>query len=64
VGYKWKILLDSFEEKEEEFINEAIKEIFDYDASEQLKDFMSSWDDEGIHNLENAIEAMEVDIGK
>jgi hypothetical protein len=60
-----KILSDSFKEKEEEkFINEAIKEIFDYDASEQLKDFMNSLDDEGIHNLENAIEAMEVDIGK
>jgi hypothetical protein len=58
-----KLLLDSFEE-EEEFINEAIKEIFDYDASEQLKDFMNSLDDEGIHNLENAIEAMKVDIGK
>jgi hypothetical protein len=37
---------------------------FDYDASEQLKDFMNSLDDEGIHNLENATEAMEVDIGK
>jgi hypothetical protein len=60
-----KILSDSFKEKEEEkFINEAIKEIFDYDALEQLKDFMNSLDDEGIHNLENAIEAMEVDIGK
>ncbi len=59
-----KILSDSFEEKEEEFINEAIKEIFDYDASEQLKDFMNSFDDEGIHNLDNATEAMEVDIGK
>jgi hypothetical protein len=58
-----KLLLDSFEE-EEEFINEAIKEIFDYDASEQLKDFMNSLDDEGIHNLENATEAMKVDIGK
>jgi hypothetical protein len=50
-----KILLDNFEEKEEEeFINEAIKEIFDYDVSEQLKDFMYSLDDEGIHNLNNA----------
>jgi hypothetical protein len=57
-----KLLLDSFEE--EEFINEEIKEIFDYDASEQLKDFMNSLHDEEIHNLENAIEAMEVDIGK
>jgi hypothetical protein len=59
-----KILLDSFEEEEEEFINEATKEIFDYDASEQLKDFMNSLDDEGIHNLDNATEAMEVDFGK
>jgi hypothetical protein len=60
-----KILLDSFEEKEEEeFINEAIKEIFDYDASEQFKDFMNSLDDKGIHNQDNATEAMEVDIGK
>jgi hypothetical protein len=57
-----KLLLDSFEE--EEFINKEIKEIFDYDASEQLKDFMNSLHDEEIHNLENAIEAMEVDIGK
>jgi hypothetical protein len=58
-----KILSDSFEEKEEEeFINEAIKEIFDYDASEQLKDFMNSLDNEGIHNLDNATELMEVDI--
>jgi 3-deoxy-D-manno-octulosonic-acid transferase len=31
-----KILVDSFKEEEEEFINEAIKEMFDYDASEQL----------------------------
>jgi hypothetical protein len=41
-----------------------IKEIFDYDASEQLKDFMNSLDDEGIHNLDNATEAMEVDFEK
>jgi hypothetical protein len=60
-----KILLDSFKEKEEEeFINEAIKEIFDSDASEQLKDFMDSLDDKGIHNLDNATEAMEVDFRK
>jgi hypothetical protein len=59
-----KILLDSFEEEEEEFINEAIKEIFDYDVSEQLKDFLNSLDDEGMHNLENATEAMEVDFKK
>jgi hypothetical protein len=38
-----KLLLDSFEEEEEEFTNETIKEIFDYDASEQLKDFMNSF---------------------
>jgi hypothetical protein len=60
-----KILSDSFEEKEEEeFINEAIKEIFDYDASEQLKNFMNSLDNEGIHNLDNAANVMEVDFGK
>jgi hypothetical protein len=59
-----KILVDSFKEEEEEFINEAIKEMFDYDASEQLKDFINSLDDEGIHNLENATEAMELDVGK
>jgi hypothetical protein len=60
-----KILLDSFEEEEEEeFINEAIKEIFDYDASEQLNDIINSLDDEGMHNLENATEAMEVDFRK
>jgi hypothetical protein len=61
-----KILLDSFEEEEEEeeFINEAIKEIFDYDASEQLNDIINSLDDEGMHNLENATEAMEVDFAK
>jgi hypothetical protein len=59
------IILDSFKEKEEEeFINEAIKDIFDYDASEQLKDFINSLDDEGIHNLDNATEAMKVDFGK
>jgi hypothetical protein len=58
-----KVLSDSFKEKEEEeFINEAIKEIFDYDTSEQLKDFMNYLDDEGIHNLNNATEAMEVDF--
>jgi hypothetical protein len=57
-----KILADNFEE--EEFINEATKEIFDYNASEQLKDFMNSLDDEGIHNLDNATEAMEVDFRK
>jgi hypothetical protein len=60
-----KILSDNFEEgEEEEFINEATKEILDYDASEQLKDFINSLDDEGIHNLHNAMEAMEVDFGK
>jgi nicotinamide riboside kinase len=48
--------------EEEEY--EAIKEIFDYDASEQLKDFVNSLDDEGIHNLDNATEAMEVDFEK
>jgi hypothetical protein len=56
-----KILSDNFEENS---INKAIKESFDYDASEQLKDFMNSLDDEGIHNLDNATEAMEVDFGK
>jgi hypothetical protein len=60
-----KILSDSFKEKEEEeFINEVIKEIFDYDDSEQIKDFMNSLDDEGIHNLDNTTEAMEVDFRK
>jgi hypothetical protein len=60
-----KILSDSFEEKEEEeSINEVIKEFFYYDASEQLKYFMIFLDDEGIHNLDNATEAMEVDFGK
>jgi hypothetical protein len=39
-----KILSDNIEEKE--FINEAIKKIFDYDASKQLKDFMDFLDDE------------------
>jgi hypothetical protein len=58
-----KIQLDSFKE-EEEFINEATKEIFDYDALEQLKDFMNSLDDEEIHNLENTTEEMEVDFGR
>jgi hypothetical protein len=58
-----KIILDSFEE-EEEFINEATKEIFDYYASEQLKNFMNSLDDEGIHNLENATEVMVVGFGR
>jgi hypothetical protein len=42
----------------------VIKEIFDYDALEQLKDFMNSLDDEGIHNIDNATEPMEVDFGK
>jgi hypothetical protein len=51
-----KILSDSFkEEEEEEFINEVIKEIFDYDTSEQLKDFMNSLDDQGIHNQEEVL---------
>jgi hypothetical protein len=57
-----KILSDSFEE--EEFINEATKDIFNYDASEQLKNFINSLNDEGIHNLDNATEAMEVDFRK
>jgi hypothetical protein len=60
-----KILSDNFEEKEEEeFINETIKQIFDYDALEQLKESMDSLDDKGIHNLDNATEAMEVDFRK
>jgi hypothetical protein len=42
----------------------VIKQIFNYDTSEQLKDFMNSLDDEGIHNLDNATEAMKVDFEK
>jgi hypothetical protein len=38
--------------------------MFDYDASEQLNDFINSLDDEGMHNLENATEVMEVDFRK
>jgi hypothetical protein len=33
----------------------VIKEIFDYDTSEQLKDFMNSLDDQGIHNQEEVL---------
>jgi hypothetical protein len=34
------------------------------DASEEYNDFINSLDDVGLHNLENALEAMEVENSK
>jgi hypothetical protein len=57
---KWdinnNILLESYEEEEEEKYNSDI-----FNDSDNNIDFL---DDESIHNLENATEAMEVELGK
>jgi hypothetical protein len=57
---KWdinnNILLESYEEEEEEKYNSDI-----FTDSDNNIDFL---DDESIHNLENAMEAMEVELGK
>ena len=55
-----KLLLESYEE-EEELIKEMWLEDERYDDSEQNSDFYNSLDDVGLHNLDNAMEAMEVE---
>ena len=55
-----KLLTESYEE-EEELMKEILIEEENYDASEEYNDFINSLDDIGLHNLENAMEAMEVE---
>uniref|UniRef100_A0A453HM05 Uncharacterized protein n=1 Tax=Aegilops tauschii subsp. strangulata TaxID=200361 RepID=A0A453HM05_AEGTS len=55
-----KLLLESYEE-EEELIKEMWLEDERYDDSEQNSNFYNSLDDVGLHNLDNAMEAMEVE---
>lgn len=56
-----KLLTESYEE-EEESIKDMLKEDEVFDGSEDNSDFINSLDDVGIHNLENAMEAMEVEM--
>lgn len=57
-----KLLLESYEE-DEDLIRESQFEDKNYNDSEQNNDFINSLDEESIHNLENAMEAMEVESG-
>ena len=58
-----KILTESYEE-EEELIKEAMLEEEVYDYSEENSYFLNSLDEVGLHNLDNAMEAMEVESSK
>jgi hypothetical protein len=58
-----KLLSESYEE-EEKLVNEMLAEEENYDATEEYSDFINSLDEVGLHNLENAMEAMEVESGK
>ena len=55
-----ELLLESYEE-EEELMREMLIEDENYDDSEQNSDFLNSLDEVGLHNLDNAMEAMEVE---
>jgi hypothetical protein len=57
-----KLLTEIYEE--EELMKEMLIEEENYDASEEYSDFINSQDDIGLHNLENAMEAMEVENSK
>jgi hypothetical protein len=52
-----KLLLDSYEEEDPMSAEEE-----NMDNAEQYNDFVNSLDDESLHNLENAMEAMEVEF--
>jgi hypothetical protein len=56
-----KLLLESYEEEEIELMEEMMIEDENYDDSEQNSDFYNSLDDVGLHNFDNAMEAMEVE---
>lgn len=56
-----KLLLESYEE-EGELANEIYNEEKFVDASEQYDDFINSVDNIELHILENAMEAMDVDL--
>nr|ABA99372.1 retrotransposon protein, putative, Ty3-gypsy subclass [Oryza sativa Japonica Group] len=56
-----KLLLESYEE--ENNLIEEIENIEEEDNAEQYNDFIDSLDEEGLHNLDNAMEAMEEDLG-
>ena len=59
-----KILTESYEEEEEDSMKEILYEEENYDNAEQYNDFINSLDDVGLQNLDNAMEAMEVDSAK
>src|SRR6266540_4800537 len=61
MGYKCKLLLESYEEKK--LMSEPHIESENYDNTDQYNDFVNSLDDESLQNLENTMEAMEVDLG-
>nr|CAE04588.2 OSJNBb0006N15.5 [Oryza sativa Japonica Group] len=56
-----RLLLESYEE--ENNLIEEIENIEEEDNAEQYNDFIDSLDEVGLHNLDNAMEAMEVDLG-
>uniref|UniRef100_A0ACD5XL00 Uncharacterized protein n=1 Tax=Avena sativa TaxID=4498 RepID=A0ACD5XL00_AVESA len=58
-----KLLTESYEE-EEELMKEMWIENERYDEAEEYNDFINSLDEVGLHNLENAMEAMEVENSK
>uniref|UniRef100_A0ACD5YDH5 Uncharacterized protein n=1 Tax=Avena sativa TaxID=4498 RepID=A0ACD5YDH5_AVESA len=58
-----KLLTESYEE-EEELMKEMWIQNERYDEAEEYNDFINSLDEVGLHNLENAMEAMEVENSK
>ena len=56
-----KLLIESYEE-EEELAKNMLLEDENNDNAEQYSYFINSLDDEGLHNLDNAMEAMDIDV--
>ena len=57
-----RLFLESYEE-EINLINEIENIKNEIDNAEQYNDFINTLDEVGLHNLDNAMEAMEVDLG-
>nr|AAP53052.1 retrotransposon protein, putative, Ty3-gypsy subclass [Oryza sativa Japonica Group] len=57
-----RLFLESYEE-EINLINEMENIENEIDNAEQYNDFINTLDEVGLHNLDNAMEAMEVDLG-
>nr|ABA98940.1 Zinc knuckle family protein [Oryza sativa Japonica Group] len=57
-----RLFLESYEE-EINLINEMENIKNEIDNAEQYNDFINTLDEVGLHNLDNAMEAMEVDLG-